>query len=100
MSLDAARDCEQGSLQAQSWRNLDRNFLLGFQSKGVSRHETSAFSRSLGSGRSLENVLGDRVSREQSRSDLVKLSVPVLVLAETREREQVQEEAVTAAVNA
>jgi hypothetical protein len=48
----------------------------------------------------LEQVLADRASREQRRSVRVKLSVPVLVLAETRKREQVQEQAVTAVVNA
>jgi len=44
--------------------------------------------------------LGDGSNREQRRSERVKLSVPVTVLAETREREQVQEETVTAVVNA
>lgn len=44
--------------------------------------------------------MGDGSNREQRRSERVKLSVPVTVLAETREREQVQEETVTAVVNA
>ena len=54
----------------------------------------------LASRRSLESVLGDRSNREQRRSERVKLSIPVIVLAETREREQVQEETVTSVVNA
>jgi hypothetical protein len=44
--------------------------------------------------------LGDGSNREQRRSERVKLSIPVMVLAETREREQVQEETVTSVVNA
>lgn len=47
-----------------------------------------------------EIALVDGLSREQRRSERVKLSVPVIVMAETREREQVQEETVTAVVNA
>jgi len=48
----------------------------------------------------MENVLGDGSNREQRRSERVKLSVPVVIVAETREREQIQEETVTAVVNA
>ena len=44
--------------------------------------------------------MGDGPNREQRRSERVKLSIPVIVLAETREREQVQEETVTSVVNA
>ncbi len=39
-------------------------------------------------------------AREKRRSERVRLSVPVIVLAETREREQVQEETHTIVVNA
>ena len=55
-----------------------------------------AFTRSLAPNRSLESALGDRVNCEQRRSERVKLSIPVIVLAETREREQIQEETVNA----
>jgi hypothetical protein len=48
----------------------------------------------------MESNLEPAANREQRRSERVKLSVPVSVLAETRERVQVQEETVTAVVNA
>jgi hypothetical protein len=48
----------------------------------------------------MEGILDPAASHEQRRSQRVKLSVPVIVLAESREREQMQEETVTAVVNA
>jgi hypothetical protein len=39
-------------------------------------------------------------TREKRRSERVNLSVPVIVITETRDREQVQEEARTVSVNA
>jgi hypothetical protein len=48
----------------------------------------------------MESISEPSASREQRRSERVKLSVPVIVLAETRERQPVQEETVTAVVNA
>jgi hypothetical protein len=44
--------------------------------------------------------LGVEASRAQRRSERVKLSVAVTVMAETREREQAQEETRTVVVNA
>jgi hypothetical protein len=44
--------------------------------------------------------VGAEATREKRRSERVKLSVPVIVMAETREREQVQEETRTIVVNA
>jgi PilZ domain len=44
--------------------------------------------------------LAAHTPEEQRRSERVRLSVPVLVMAETREREQVQEPTQTIAVNA
>jgi hypothetical protein len=49
----------------------------------------------------MERTLGfPENGREQRRSERVKLIVPVIVMAENRLREQMQEETVTAVVNA
>ena len=44
--------------------------------------------------------MGAEGTRDKRRSERVNLSVPVIVMTETREREQVQEEARTINVNA
>ena len=47
-----------------------------------------------------ENRLGPEATREQRRSERVRLSVPVLMMTETLEREPVQEVTQTVTVNA
>jgi hypothetical protein len=44
--------------------------------------------------------MGDTGAHEKRRSERIRLSVPVTVVTETREREQIQEEARTVSVNA
>jgi hypothetical protein len=47
-----------------------------------------------------EMALGAGATQEQRRSERVRLSVPIVVVAETRERDRVQEETASVIVNA